>query len=77
MSPSNAKSALSSPSSAARNELVKAKELEKIVNLSRRTIGAYTASRKIPFIRLGARTVRFDPVAVLAALRKFEVKEVS
>ncbi len=37
-------------------------------------VQALTRERKIPCIRLGHRTVRYDLEAVLAALKKYEVK---
>lgn len=41
--------------------------------ISRRTLGNWCASRRIPFLKLG-RTLRFRAAAVDAALAKFEIK---
>ncbi len=37
-------------------------------------VQALTRKRKIPCLRIGHRTVRYDLAAVLAALKKFEVQ---
>lgn len=49
-----------------------ATEIGKCVGVSRRTIGEWTASRKIPAIVIGRKIVRYDLAAVLLALKKFE-----
>jgi hypothetical protein len=45
-------------------------------SVSPRTIENWMGQRRIPYIRLSPRCVRFHITSVLAALRKFEVKEV-
>jgi hypothetical protein len=45
-------------------------------SVSPRTIENWMGQRRIPYIRLSPRCVRFHIAGVLAALRKFEVKEV-
>jgi hypothetical protein len=45
-------------------------------SVSPRTIENWMVQRRIPYIRLSPRCVRFHITGVLAALRKFEVKEV-
>jgi hypothetical protein len=35
-----------------------------------------TRKRKIPYLKLGARTVRFEWLKVRSALERFEVKEI-
>lgn len=39
-----------------------------------RTLRTWLQLRKIPFLRVGHRTLLFDPAKVRAALQKFEVK---
>ena len=46
-------------------------------NVPERTLRTFYQNRKIPFIKVGFRTVLFDPDKVLAALEKFEVKAVT
>jgi hypothetical protein len=48
----------------------------KAASVSLRTIENWMGQRRIPYIRLSRRCVRFRITAVLAALGKFEVKEV-
>jgi excisionase family DNA binding protein len=38
-----------------------------------RALRTWTHSRKIPFIKVGHRTMLFDPQKVRAALQKFEI----
>lgn len=42
-----------------------------------RTLRTWVQGRKIPFLRLGHRTLLFDPEKVREALDKFEVKAVA
>jgi predicted DNA-binding transcriptional regulator AlpA len=56
--------------------LLTAKQLSAEIQVSRRTIGAWTSSRKIPSLRLGRRCVRYDLSRVRAALLKFELEAV-
>jgi hypothetical protein len=39
-----------------------------------RTLRTLVSQRKIPHLRLGHRTIRFQPSKVFAALEKFEVR---
>ena len=41
-----------------------------------RTLRTFMVARKIPFLKLGHRTVLFDPEKVDKALERFEVQEV-
>jgi excisionase family DNA binding protein len=54
--------------------LVNSKQLAAELGQSLRTIRSWTQARRIPFLRLGHRTVLFSPEKVRAALEKFEVK---
>ena len=45
-------------------------------SVSPRTIENWMGQRRIPYIRLSPKCVRFHITSVLAALRRFEVKEV-
>jgi hypothetical protein len=45
-------------------------------SVSPRTIENWMGQRRIPYIRLSSRCVRFHVTSVLGALRRFEVKEV-
>ena len=56
--------------------LLTAAELAEALKVGRRTVGAWTASRKIPAFRLGRRCVRYDLERVRAALLKFEQEAV-
>ncbi len=46
-----------------------------VCGIPERSLRTLTQQRKIPFIRLGHRTVLFQPSKVLAALERFEVAE--
>jgi hypothetical protein len=41
-----------------------------------RTLRTFMASRKIPFLKCGHRTILFDPEKVDNALQRFEVREI-
>ena len=56
--------------------LLTASELAKTLHVGRRTIGAWTAARRIPCFRLGRRCVRYEEHKVRAALAKFEQEAV-
>ncbi len=60
----------------AKSTLLTAAELAKALKVGRRTIGAWTAARKIPALRLGKRCLRYDLERVRAALLKFEQEAV-
>jgi len=55
--------------------LLKRPQLARAINVSPRSIDNFVARKIIPAIRISARCVRFHLPSVLAALRKFEVKE--
>jgi transposase len=63
------------PSSAA-NELISNRAVAKAANVSLRTVSTWVREKRIPVVRLSPRLNRFHLPSVLAALRKFEVKEV-
>jgi len=46
------------------------------LHVSKRFVQDLVKAKAIPVIRLGRRCVRFDPDAVLTAVKRFEVKEV-
>jgi excisionase family DNA binding protein len=48
----------------------------KRLGVSKRFVQDLVKAKAIPVIRLGRRCVRFDPDAVLTAVKRFEVKEV-
>ena len=56
--------------------LVKKQDLARAVSVSCRCIDNWMRSKRIPYIRLSARCVRFHLPSVLAALRRFEIKEI-
>jgi excisionase family DNA binding protein len=51
-------------------------ELALVVGVSPRTIDNWTAQKRIPFIRLSARLIKFNLERVKAALARYEVREV-
>jgi len=54
--------------------LLKRRQLARALNASPRSVDNWQKERKIPFIKISARCVRFHLPSVLAALRKFEVR---
>jgi predicted DNA-binding transcriptional regulator AlpA len=56
--------------------LIRKRQLASMLSLSPRTIDNLIRKKKIPLVRLSSRCVRFSPERVLAALRKFEIREV-
>jgi hypothetical protein len=65
------------PGSAANDPaLLTRKQLAKKISLSTRSVDTLQKRKAIPFIRLSARCVRFEIDRVLAALRRFELKEI-
>ena len=56
--------------------LVDKRVVARVASLSLRTIDNPQREKKIPFIKLSARCVRYHLPSVLAALRRFEVHEV-
>ena len=57
--------------------LVNTTTMAKMAGVSNRTLQAWVKERRVPAIKLGKRCIRFDPPRVLAALRKFTIREVS
>ncbi|HEY7338929.1 MAG TPA: helix-turn-helix domain-containing protein [Bryobacteraceae bacterium] len=57
-------------------QLTDLKGVAKRLGVSKRFVQSLVKSKAIPVIRLGRRCVRFDPDAVLVAVKRFEVKEV-
>jgi hypothetical protein len=71
----NALSATESAASPA--ALLKRQQLARALNASPRSVDNWQKQKKIPFIKISPRCVRFHLPSVLAALRKLEVKEAS
>ncbi len=57
-----------------REPLVTYSALSVETNIPVRTLRTLAQQRKIPFVKLGHRTIKFQPARVFAALEKFEVK---
>jgi hypothetical protein len=55
--------------------LVKKKAVARAASVSTRTIDNLQQKKLIPYIKLSARCVRYHLPSVLAALRKFEIRE--
>jgi excisionase family DNA binding protein len=51
-------------------------ELALVIGVSPRTIDNWIAQKRIPFIRLSARLIKFNLERVKAALARYEIKEV-
>lgn len=62
--------------SARHSRLSTKRELADETGLGTRLIDSLVKKRAIPFLRLGHKTLRFDPAKVRAALDRFTVKEV-
>jgi hypothetical protein len=56
--------------------LVKKTAVARAASVSCRSVENWMRQKRIPFVRLSPRCVRFHLPSVIAALRKFEVKEV-
>jgi hypothetical protein len=76
---SNAPSALAATAESATElpGLVKKKIVARAASVSCRSVENWMRQKRIPFVRLSPRCVRFHLPSVLAALRKFEVREVA
>ena len=59
-----------------RHKLVNIGALSEHNGVPVRTLRTFMASRKIPFLKCGHRTILFDPDKVDKALQRFEVQEV-
>jgi excisionase family DNA binding protein len=55
--------------------LLSKRELAAALNVSERTIDNWVAQKRIPYLRLSARLLRFNLAKVEAALARYEVKE--
>ena len=65
------------PSSATHDlALLKRHQVARAISVSPRTVDNWQKQKRIPYIKLNARCVRYHLPSVLAALRKFEVREV-
>jgi excisionase family DNA binding protein len=51
-------------------------ELAAVLGVSPRTIDNWVAQKRIPYLRLSARLIKFDLARVKSALARYEVKEV-
>ena len=56
--------------------LISKKELAGIVGVSVRSIENWMAQKRIPFLRLSPRMCKFNAERVLAALGRYEVREI-
>ncbi len=52
------------------------KQIADLLGLKVRGVECLVAARKIPILRISKKCVRFDAERVLAALKKFELKEI-
>jgi excisionase family DNA binding protein len=59
------------------SRLLSTRELSEVLGVSRRTIGYWTAARRIPRLRLSGRMTRFNLARVQSALERYEIKEVA
>ena len=55
--------------------LLKRPQLARAINVSPRTVDNWQKQKRIPFLKLSARCVRYHLPSVLAALRRFEIRE--
>ncbi len=51
-------------------------ELALVLGVSPRTLDSWISQRRIPFLRLSRRLIKYDLARVKAALNKYEVKEI-
>lgn len=52
------------------------KEIASLLNLTVRGVDCLVARKKIPVLKISRKCVRFNAERVLAALNKFELKEI-
>ena len=64
------------PTAPESNNLVGIEQLERETGIPVRTLRTLMQSRRIPFLRLGRRTLYFDVQKVRDALDRFEVKAI-
>jgi hypothetical protein len=55
--------------------LLKRPQLAKAISVSQRTVDNWQKQKRIPFLKLSARCVRYHLPSVLRALQRFEIKE--
>jgi excisionase family DNA binding protein len=51
-------------------------DVAKLCRVSNRTVEQWVREKRIPFIRLGHRSLRFDLPAVMAAVRRWSTQEI-
>jgi len=59
-----------------RRQFLSKKELAGVLKVSSRTIENWISERRLPYLRLSPRLTRFDLPNVLAALARYEVREI-
>lgn len=64
-------------SSPADSGLVKKRDVARAAKISVRTVDNLMRAKRIPVVRLSPRCVRFHLPSVLAALRRYEVREIA
>jgi len=57
-------------------QLINKRQLAEAMKVSIRTVDNWISSKRIPFVRLSARCIRFHLPSVMVALRRYETKEV-
>jgi len=60
-----------------RDELWQKKDVAAFLGISKRSVEVLVSERRIPFLRLGHRTLRFRKADVLRALNRFTTTEIS
>ena len=67
---------VSAPGSVANDPaLLKRRQLAKALSVSARSIDNWQRDKRIPFIKVSPRCILFDLASVLAALKRFEIRE--
>jgi excisionase family DNA binding protein len=59
------------------DQLLTKLEIARCCKVGARTVEKWVAERRIPYIRVGHRTLRFDKTAVMAAIKRWSVQEVT
>jgi excisionase family DNA binding protein len=62
--------------SAIRRNLLSKQELALTLGVSTRTLESWMSQKRIPFLRLSSRFIKFNLDRVLAALDRYEIREV-
>ena len=55
--------------------LLKRRQLARALSVSARSIDNWQRDKRIPFIKVSPRCILFDLASVLAALKRFEIRE--